>query len=336
MVAYSELQNTEKAALLLVQMGPERSAKVLMNMRDDEVEELMSQVAHFDEFTPEMVDQCFSEFQETMSKYSIHGKGGLEFAREVLATSFGDQRADEILERLRMSSLNAPFEFLRKADARQVISYLQEEHPQLVALVLAHLPSIQGANILAALPERMQSNIAHRIATLERTSPDVITKVENVLKAKLSSVLTSADVTSVGGVNRVVDILNRSERGTERIVFEGLDQNDPELAEELRSRMFIFDNIADLDNRAIQMILKNIETKDLGTALKGTKDATKNKILKNLSQRAAQNLQEEMELMGPVRIKTVEESQAIIIRVVRKLEDEGQIVVSRGGEDFVT
>ncbi len=336
MVSYSELQNTEKAALLLVQMGPERSAKVLMNMRDDEVEELMSQVAHFDEFTPEMVDQCFSEFQETMSKYSIHGKGGLEFAREVLATSFGDQRADEILERLRMSSLNAPFEFLRKADARQVISYLQEEHPQLVALVLAHLPSIQGANILAALPERMQSNIAHRIATLERTSPDVITKVENVLKAKLSSVLTSADVTSVGGVNRVVDILNRSERGTERIVFEGLDQNDPELAEELRSRMFIFDNIADLDNRAIQMILKNIETKDLGTALKGTKDATKNKILKNLSQRAAQNLQEEMELMGPVRIKTVEESQAIIIRVVRKLEDEGQIVVSRGGEDFVT
>lgn len=332
----AELTGPQKAALMVIQMGSERSASVLMHLSDTDIEELMSEVARLHDYTIDDVDDVMTEFKEVAESHSFMGKGGLDFAREVLAQSFGDQKAEEIIERLQVSSLTVPFEFLRRADARQVISYIQDEHPQLIALVIAHLPPSQSAAIVSALPERLQAEVAQRIALMERTSPDVITKVENVLKAKLSSVLQSNETSSAGGVNRLVDILNRAERTTERTIFEGLDTNDPDLAEEIRSRMFVFDDIQQLDQRAIQLVLKHVDTKDLGTALKGTQSETQESIFKNLSQRAADNLREEMELMGPVRMKTVEEAQGVIIRTIRKLEDEGQIVVTRGGEDFVT
>ncbi|HZP30985.1 MAG TPA: flagellar motor switch protein FliG, partial [Acidimicrobiia bacterium] len=245
----------------------------------------------------------------------------------------GAEKANDILSRI--DAGGRPFEFLRTADPRQVMTFLADEHPQTIALVLAHLHPDAASMVLSSLPDERQREVARRLATMDRTSPEVIEQVEAILEPKFSSIIQQQDMSNVGGVQALVDILNRSDRATERLILEGLERDNPDLADEVRSRMFVFEDIVQLDDRSVQLILRQVDSKDLAVALKGVQNVVREKIMKNMSQRAAQNLEEEIELLGPVRLKTVEEAQGAVVRVIRALEEAGQIVLSRSNDEFV-
>jgi flagellar motor switch protein FliG len=334
-MAQRHLSGAQKAAVLLMQVGTERSSKVLRLLREQEVSQIMAEVARLDTVKAEAVDAVMSEFNELRSARAHVAQGGFDRARELLEESLGEDKAREILESLGATIVKAPFEFLRRADPRQVLTYLQDEHPQTIALVLAHLTADSGAMVLSALPEELQRDVARRLATMDRTSPEVIAQIEAVLEPKLSSIVQQQDMSSVGGVQALVDILNRSDRATERLIFEGLERDNPDLADEVRSRMFVFEDIVGLDDRSVQLILRQVDSKELAVALKGVAPNVRDKIMRNMSERASSNLAEEIELLGPMRLKTVEEAQGAVVRVIRALEEAGQIVVSRSNEEFV-
>ncbi len=329
------LTGTQKAAILLLQVGKEQSGKVLRSMRESEVAELMAEIARLRSVGTDVVDHVLQEFGALAGTKIAITSGGLELARSMLEEAMGEDKAGELVERITAGMVDLPFEFLRKADPRQVLSFLQDEHPQTITLVLAHMPADLAAMVLSGLGEDLQREVSHRLAVMDRTSPDVIEQVERVLERKLSSVLAPTEMTAVGGVQSLVDIINRSDRATERLILEGLERSDPELADEVRQRMFVFEDITTLDDKAIQLILRQVDSKDLAVALKGVKAEVRTKIMRNLSERAAQNLGEEIDLLGPVRLKTVEESQGGIVRVIRALEESGQLVLSRSADEFV-
>jgi flagellar motor switch protein FliG len=330
-----QLTGPQKAAVLLLQMGKERSAKVLRSMRESEVAEIMAEVARLRNVDSTRVGEVLEEFR-TMAEHKItFTSGGLELARSILEETLGQDQASEILERVTQGRLELPFEFLHRADPRQVLSFIENEHPQTITLVLAHMPPDRAAMVLSGLPEDRQRTVAHRLAVMDRTSPDVIEQVEQALERRLSSVLQPSETTAVGGVQSLVDILNRSDRGTERLILETLERDDPELADEVRQRMFVFEDITQLDDRSVQLVLRQVDTKDLAVALKGVRADVRQLILRNMSERAAQNLTEEIDLLGPVRLKSVEEAQGGIVRVIRALEESGQLVLNRGADEFV-
>ena len=335
-VATTSLTGAQKAAILLVQLGRERSALVLKSLRESEVEEILSEIARLKGVDTAVVDTVMEEFQELAAARRYYGQGGMDFAREVLEASMGPEKAAELLKRMEASLIEMPFEFLRRADARQVLSFLQDEHPQTVALVLAHMRADQAAVVLSGMPDDLQADVAHRVAVMENTSPEVIRQVEAILERKLSSVLQSTDFSAAGGLQPLIDIINHSDRATERLILEGLERRDPALAEEVRSQMFMFEDILTLDDRSVQLVLRQVDSKELATALKGVRADVREKIMSNISERAATNLADEIELLGPVRITTVEESQALVIQTIRSLEESGQIVLSRGdGDEYV-
>lgn len=323
-----------KAAILLVQMGRERSAKVLAQLREPEVEALTGEIMRLRALRPEQVDAVVMEFAELATAHRVVGQGGLEFAQEVLSKSLGADRARAVLERLSAAALNAPFLFLHQVDPRQILTFLSGEHPQTVALVLAHLRPEQASSILGALPPATAAEVAHRIATMEPASPEVVRRVEGVLQRRTGSVLqTSSRASSVGGVDPLVGIINRADRATEKAVLDALTELAPEIAEQVRARLFVFDDITTLDDRSVQLVLRGVETADLATALKGVKDEVRDVVLRNLSERARANLLEEIDLMGPVRVSAVDESQAKVVQVIRSLEESGEIVLTRGDDD---
>lgn len=325
----------QKAAILVMQVGKERAAGVLRNLREPEIAAIMAEIARLHHLEADEIDAVMTEFRDTYQARAHIAEGGYETARELLEAAVGPEKAEEILENLGVTLVAAPFEFLRRADSRQVLSYLQDEHPQTIALVLAHMNPTSAALVLSALPEELQREVAERIAKMDRTSPDVIEHVEAILERKLSTVIQQADFSSAGGVQSLVDILNNSDRATERLILEGLEHNDPQLADVVRSRMFVFEDIVTLDDRSVQLVLRSVDAKELATALKGVDVKVREKIMKNLSERAAANLGEEIELLGPVKLKTVEEAQASVVRVIRTLEEAGQIVMSRGADELV-
>jgi flagellar motor switch protein FliG len=257
----------------------------------------------------------------------------MDFAREVLEASMGPEKAAELLARMEASLVEMPFEFLRRADARQVLSFLQDEHPQTVALVLAHMRSDQAAIVLSGMPDDLQADVAHRVAVMESSSPEVVRQVEAILERKLSSVLQSNDFSVAGGLQPLVDIINHSDRATERLILEGLERRDPALAEQVRSQMFMFEDICNLDDRSVQLVLRQVDGKELATALKGVRQDVRDKIMANMSERAAANLADEIEVLGPVRLTSVEEAQAKVIQTIRSLEESGQIILTRGDRD---
>ncbi len=329
------LTGTQKAAVLLLQVGRERSAKVLRTMRESEVADVMAEIARLRQIDTRVVDDVLQEFTTKAGPNIAITSGGLELARQMLEEAVGSERAAELVERISVGMIDFPFQFIRKADPRQVLSFLQDEHPQTITLVLAHMSAEDAAMVLSGLHEDLQRDVAHRLATMDRTSPDVIEQVERVLERKLSSVLQPTEMSAVGGVGSLVDILNRADRGTERLILDGLDRTDPELADEIRQRMFVFEDITSLDDKGIQLILRQVDSKDLAVALKGVKSEVRQKIMRNLSERAAQNLAEEIELLGPVRLKSVEESQGAIVRVIRTLEESGQLTLVRNADEYV-
>ncbi|MEU7903106.1 flagellar motor switch protein FliG [Actinoplanes sp. NPDC049118] len=331
MLTTTSMTGLRKAAILLVRMGKESSSRVLSSMNENEVEELSAEIARLGKLEPEVVVDVIDEFYAMATTKHV-GSGGMAYARELLEASLGAERAQLILDRLQASMTDMPFNFLSHADPRQLLSYVQHEHPQTIALVLAHIPSALASSILSGLAPEVQSDVAHRIAVMDRTSPDVIRQVELALQRKLSTVLQPDELSTVGGLDPLVDIINRADRTTERLILEALEARNPEIAEEIRRRMFMFEDIVSLDDRSVQLVLRQVEPSDLATALKGVQEAVRDKVTGNLSERGRENLLEEMDLMGPVKVKMVEEAQQKIVSVIRTLEDSGQIEIQRGGE----
>jgi flagellar motor switch protein FliG len=329
----SNPQGLRKAAVLLVQMGRDDSAKVLSQMRDSEVEELTAEIARLSNVDGELAHAVVEEFYDMLSARRFVSEGGMSFAQEVLEATLGVERAKDMMARLSAVVMDAPFHFLHQADPRQVLGFLSDEHPQIIALTLAFLAAERASAILSGLPPELQADVAHRIAVMDRCSPEIVRQVEAALQRKLSGVLVQGEMSAVGGLKPLVEIINRADRATERLILEGLEGRDPALAEEVRSQMFMFEDLITLDDRAVQLVLRQVETADLATALKGVRDDVRDKVLTNLSERAAENLREEIELLGPVRLRTVEESQAKVVHVIRVLEESGQIVIRRAGDD---
>ena len=330
-----EMSNQQKAAILFITLGPELSAPVFKHLSDDEIERITLEIASQKQVTPEQKAYVIGEFYQLAMAQDYLSTGGLEYAQDVLEKALGAEKAANILSRLTTSLQVRPFDFLRKTDPSQLLNFIQNEHPQTIALVMAYLDSDQAAMILTALPSDKQADVAKRIAEMDRTSPDVIREVERVLERKLSALVTQ-DFTTAGGVKAIVEILNRVDRTSEKAIIETLEVDNPELTEEIKKLMFVFEDIVMIDDRSIQRILRDVDNKDLSLSLKATPKEVADKVFKNMSSRAADMLREEIEFMGPVKIRDVEEAQQRIVNVIRNLEDKGEIVVARGkGEEMI-
>lgn len=334
MATTEEYNGLQKAAILLIALGPERSADVFKHLKEDEIEELTLEIANTRSISPQVKDDVLNEFYQICLAQQYIAEGGIGYAKELLDKALGGEKAQEVITKLTASLQVRPFEFVRKTDPSQLLNFIQDEHPQTIAMILSYLTSAQAAMVLGALPPEKQADVAKRIALMDRTSPDVIKEVERVLERKLAS-LVNQDYTIVGGVDSIVNILNTVDRSTEKHIMESLEIEEPELADEIRKKMFVFEDILLLDDRAIQRVLRDVDNSDLGMALKGANEEVQNVIFKNLSKRLAAMIKEDMEFMGPVRMKDVEEAQQKIVSVIRKLEDAGEIVISRGGGDEI-
>ena len=333
-MANEELTGVQKAAILLIALGPEKSATIFKHLKEDESEELTLEIANTRSVSPQTKEAVLEEFYQVCLAQQYIAEGGIGYAKELLDKALGEDQAQAVITKLTASLQVRPFEFVRKTDPSQVLNFIQDEHPQTIAMILSYLSSGQAAMILGALAPEKQADVAKRIAMMDRTSPDVIKEVESVLERKLAS-LANQDYTIVGGVDAIVNILNTVDRGTEKHIMESLEVEEPELADEIRKKMFVFEDILLLDDRAIQRVLRDVENSDLEVALKGSNEEVKSVILKNLSKRLAAMIEEDIEFMGPVRMKDVEEAQQKIVAVIRKLEDSAEIVISRGGGDEV-
>lgn len=328
------LSGIQKAAILMIALGPENSAQVVKHLSDAEIEQLTLEMANVRKISSEQRDVVVEEFHQMCIANDYISQGGIEYAREVLERALGEQRAFDIISRLSTSLKMRPFDLVRRTDPKQLFSFIQGEHPQTIALIMTHLPADKAATLLASLSQDRQADVAKRIATMGRTSPEVLKEIEKVLERKISS-LAPTDYTTSGGIQSVVDVLNRTDPGTLKVVMDALEMDDPDLAEQIKRQMFVFEDIVMLDDRGIQMVLREVETKDLALALKGSNPEVAQKIQANMSTRAAQMLKEDMDFMGPVRLRDVEEAQQRIVKVIRKLEESGAIVISRGGSDEI-
>ena len=329
-----EYNGIQKAAILLIALGPEKSASIFKHLKEDEIEELTLEIANTRSVSPQTKESVLNEFYQVCLAQQYIAEGGIGYAKELLDKALGSDKAQEVITKLTASLQVRPFEFVRKTDPSQVLNFIQDEHPQTIAMILSYLSPAQSAMILGALTPEKQADVAKRIAKMDRTSPDVIKEVERVLERKLSS-LINQDYTIVGGVDAIVGILNTVDRGTEKHIMESLEIEEPELADEIRKKMFVFEDILLLDDRAIQRVLRDVDNNDLAVALKGANEEVQNVIFKNLSKRLAAMIREDMEFMGPVRMKDVEEAQQKIVGIIRKLEDSAEIVIYRGGGDEI-
>nr|WP_285847130.1 flagellar motor switch protein FliG [Sporosarcina luteola] len=324
----------QKAALLLISLGPEVSAAVYKHLTEEEIERLTLEISGVKKVDSNVKEEIIEEFHNIALAQDYISQGGIGYAKTVLEKALGKEHAQAIINRLTSSLQVRPFDFARRAEPGQILNFIQNEHPQTIALILSYLEAEQAGMILSSLPQEMQADIAKRIATMDSTSPEVISEIEAVLERKLSSTVTQ-DFTETGGVDAVVQVLNGVDRATEKTILDALEIQDPELAEEIRKRMFVFEDIVTLDNRSIQRIVRECENEDLILSMKVSSEEVREILFKNMSQRMAESFQEEMEVMGPVRLRDVEEAQARIVSIIRRLEDSGEIIIARGGGDDI-
>jgi len=331
----SQLSGREKAAILLITLGPERSATLFKHLKEEEIEALTLEIANISSVMPDTKEKVLDEFYQICLAQHYITEGGIAYAKQLLEKALGQNKAFEVISKLTVSLQVRPFDFVRKTDASQIQNFIQNEHPQTIALILAYLRPKQAAEILSDLPSEKQADVARRIALMDRTSPDVIKEVEKALEKKLSSLMTE-DYTAMGGVDSIVEILNSVDRTTEQHIMETLEIDDVELSDEIKKKMFVFEDILTLDNRSIQIVLRqDIDNRELAIALKGSSEEVQNLILANVSKRLAAMIKEDMEFMGPVRRADVEESQQKIVNIIRRLQDSGEIVIARSGSDEI-
>ncbi|MBE5949098.1 MAG: flagellar motor switch protein FliG [Lachnospiraceae bacterium] len=330
----SDLDGLQKAAVLLIALGPEKSSMIFKHLREDEIEQLTLEIANTRSISSQVKEDILNEFYQICLAQQYIAEGGINYAKELLEKALGTEKAMEVISKLTSSLQVRPFEFVRKTEPAQLLNFIQDEHPQTIALILSYLPANQAAQVVSALSLEKQADVAKRIAKMDRTSPDVIKEVEHVLERKLSS-LVNQDYTIIGGVDAIVDILNTVDRSTEKHILENLEIEDPELADEIRRKMFVFEDILLLDDKTIQRVLREVDNNDIAIALKGANEEVQNAIFNNMSKRLVVMTKENMEFMGPVRLKDVEEAQQKIVSVIRRLEDAGEIVIARGGGDEI-
>ena len=329
-----KMSGLQKSAILLIALGPEKSANLFKHLKEEEIEELTLEIANTRSITPQIKEGIIEEFYQLCLAQQYIAEGGIGYAKELLEKALGIEKAMSVIGKLTASLQVKPFEFVRKTDASQLLNFIQDEHPQTIALILSYLSPMQASMIISALPPERQADVAKRVAMMDRTSPDIIKEVEKILESKLAN-LVNQDYTIIGGVDAVVEILNAVDRGTEKHIMETLEIEEPELADEIRKKMFVFEDILLLDDRSVQRVLRDVDNNDLAVALKGANENVQATIFNNLSKRLAAMIREDMEYMGPVRMKDVEEAQQKIVNIIRKLEDSAEIVISRGGGDEI-
>ena len=329
-----KMSGLQKSAVLLIALGPEKSSNIFKHLKEEEIEELTLEIANTRSITPQIKEGIIEEFYQLCLAQQYIAEGGIGYAKELLEKALGSEKAMSVIGKLTASLQVKPFEFVRKTDASQLLNFIQDEHPQTIALILSYLSPLQASMIISALPPERQADVAKRVAMMDRTSPDIIKEVEKILESKLAN-LVNQDYTIIGGVDAVVEILNAVDRGTEKHIMETLEIEEPELADEIRKKMFVFEDILLLDDRSIQRVLRDVDNNDLAVALKGANENVQAAIFNNLSKRLSAMIREDMEYMGPVRMKDVEEAQQKIVNIIRKLEDSAEIVISRGGGDEI-
>ena len=327
-----QLSGRQKAAIFIITLGHEVSAEIFKHLREDEIEQLTFEIARNDNVDAETRDQVLMEFQELMMAQDFIQAGGIEYARELLEKALGSQKAVDIINRLTSSLQVRPFDFIRRTDPAHLLNFIQGEHPQTIALILSYLEPANAAQVLGGLEHEVQADVAKRIAEMERTLPETLREVERVLEKNLSTI-SSEDYAIAGGIDSIVEIMGMVDRSTEKSILEALEEEDPELAEEIKKRMLVFEDIVLLNDRDIQKVLRETDSPELAKALKGVEAEVQDKVYRNMSKRAATLLKEDMDYMGPVRLKDVEEAQQKIVSIIRKLEEQGEVVVARAGED---
>ncbi len=333
-LATNRLSGKQKAAILLISLGPDVSAQVYKHLSEEEIEQLTLEIANVRKVDSEMKETVLEQFHSLVLAQDYIAQGGISYAKSVLEKALGEENAVEIINRLTSTLQVRPFDFARKSDPSQILNFIQNEHPQTIALILSYLDSVQAGQILSELQPEVQADVAKRIAVMDSTSPEIVNEVETILEQKLSSTVTQ-DYTEAGGIESVVEVLNSVDRSTERTILESLEIQDPELAEEIKKRMFVFEDIVTLDNRSIQRVIRDVENEDLQLALKVASEEVKEVLFSNMSQRMAEAFKDEMEFMGPVRLRDVEEAQSRIVSIIRRLEEAGEIVIARGGGDDI-
>ncbi len=329
-----EISGLRKAAILLVSLGSEISAQIFKHLNDQEVEKLSMEIARLERIEPETRHEVLDEFNEMLRAQEFISKGGMDTAQEILEKAMGSQEAKDIIDRLTTSQEVRPFDFIRQAEPEHILNFIQEEHPQTIALVLAYLDAETSSAIMEQLPMEIQADVSKRIALMDRTSPEMIREVERVLERKLSS-LVNEEYAATGGIEAIVEMLNEASRGTAQSILESLEEDDPELAEDIRRQLFVFEDITQLSDQDVQTVLREVDQEELTLALKAVDEEVQEKVFSNMSQRASSMVEEELEYMGPVRVSDVEEAQQGVVNVIRRLENEGQIVVVRGGEEEI-
>ncbi|WP_410745716.1 flagellar motor switch protein FliG [Clostridium neonatale] len=335
MKSESKLSGVQKAAILFITLGPDASSGILKKLPEADIQKITYEIANITSVTPEQREEILNEFLQINKARDYIIEGGMDYAKQLLSKALGSQRASEILDKVSEATAQyRPFSIARKADAHQLFNVIVSEQPQTIALILCYLQPDKAAQVMAELPEETQSEVAYRIATMNNTSPMVIKEIESVLEGKLSSGVRT-EMTTIGGVETLVGILNQIDRTTEKNITEGLEREDAELADKVKSSMFVFEDIISLDDVSIQRILREVEASDLALALKGCSEEVAECVYRNQSKRAAASLKEDMEFLGPVRLMDVEKSQQKIVSVIRRLDDAGEIIISRGGEDAI-
>lgn len=332
---YESLTPTQKAAIALVAFGTEVSARVLKTLSEDDLERLTVEIANLRQVSPELEENVIRECHDIFMARQYITQGGIDFAREMLEQAVGDKKAVDILNRLESSLRTSGFNLLKNIDPRQLVNFIQNEHPQTISLILTQLVPQQAAAVLSELPRELQSEVALRVATMEKISPDVLKEVEETLESHFQA-SAGRDLSVSGGAKTIADILNLIETTAEKNILQAIEAENGDLAAEIKNLMFVFDDLVLLDDRGVQRLLKEVETKDLAIALKAASEEVKNKIFANVSERVAVLVKEEMEFMGPMRLSDVEAAQQRVVESVRRLEEEGQIVIAgRGGKEDI-
>ncbi len=328
----TKISLTQKAALILIAMGVQNAAQVLKNLSESEVEKISIEIARLRNVPADILSDVIEEFYQLMLANQYIVQGGIDYAKKVLESAWGHKKAEEIIKRVEASTEISAFFLLQTVDDKQLLSFLQNEHPQTAALILANLKPQQAAAILSDLPEETQTEIAYRLATMEKTSPELINDIEDVLREQIGSVFGS-DLSKTGGAEAVAEILNSASRAAEKNILESLRQKEPKLADEIMNLMFLFEDIVKLPDSSIQRIVKEVDSKTLALALKATSGELRDKIFRNMSERAAEMLQDEISYLGPVRVRDVEAAQKRILDIIHQLAETGEIVLSRMAEE---
>lgn len=331
----NKLSSAQKAAAVIVSLGADKASKIYKHLSESDIEKLTIEVAKLGHVTPEQMEEVLDEFYKTCLTQKVVTDGGMEYARAVLEKAFGESTAQTLLEKLSKSMKVRPFEFVRQSNVKNLISFLQHERAQTIALVLSYADADQASAVISELPKEKRIRVVEAIARMESASPDAIRVVESSLKKRFESILTTQDFTKIGGIDYIADVMNHMDRTNEKYIFDELGKEDEELAENIRKKMFVFEDIVSMDNRSIQRFIRECDVKDIVYALKGSDDKIKELIFANVSSRMAESIESDLEVTVNVRLRDVEEAQSRIVGVIRRLEEAGELIIVKSGKDEI-